>query len=160
MFGTMANRLRASSEESASSRDVSMTDDEVAAFLSRAGDGVLTLHTTVPYSFPVSFGYDVESGRCLLQFVSRTGSRKRAALREEPAATLVAYDVSSPDDWASVVVEGTLVERDAPDADARTAYAEQATAVGMSVFDAESSDLDVAWYELRPESVSGRQSPV
>ncbi|WP_336037962.1 pyridoxamine 5'-phosphate oxidase family protein [Halobacterium yunchengense] len=154
----MADSPRTSPDESWP--DVSMTDDEAAAFLARAGDGVLTLHGDPPHSFPVSFAYDAETGRCLLQFVCHSASRKRAVLRDDPAATLVAYETTSPDDWASVVVAGALAALDAPDADDRRAYAEQATPIGLSVFDADPADLDVAWYELRPESVSGRRSPV
>ncbi|NIC00502.1 pyridoxamine 5'-phosphate oxidase family protein [Halobacterium sp. R2-5] len=138
--------------------DVQMSDDEIAAYLRSRGDGVLTLHVGDGQSFPVSFGYDSAADRCVFQFLSTADSATRD-LDDETPATLVAYDIDSPDDWTSVVVDGRLVEIPGPGADERRTYAEQATAIGMSVFDADPAELDAAWYELRPTDASGRQSP-
>ncbi len=142
----------------ASGTDVQMTSDEVAEFLQSRGDGVLTIHTDEPQSYPVSFGYDVDAGRCVFQLVSTPESAKRDLAAETPA-TFVAYEAPSPDDWTSVVVHGVLAQIPTPDADERHTYAEQATAVGMSVFSADPTDIDAAWYELRPTDATGRQSP-
>jgi len=127
-------------------------------FLETAGDGVLTLHADEPYSFPVSFGYDPATERCVLQLVSAPDSAKRAVLDDGTDATLVAYEWNAPDDWRSVVVSGALSR--VPDDDAaHDVYAEQATPVGMSVFGAGAQNLDAEWYELDASSRSGRRSP-
>jgi len=144
---------------SASRPDVEMSDESVAAFLQSRGDGVLTLHGDTPTSLPVSFGFDSETGRCLFQFLSHSDSEKWAELDDQTPATLVAYDVTDPDDWTSVVFDGVLEEVPVPCEEKREAYVDQATPIGMSVFDAAGADLDAAWFELRPTEVSGRQSP-
>ncbi|WP_232701757.1 pyridoxamine 5'-phosphate oxidase family protein [Halobacterium wangiae] len=139
---------------------VEMTDAAVATFLENAGDGVLTLHTDAPYSFPVSVAYDTVGDRCLFQFLSTPGSAKRRHLAGGVGATFVAYEWTDPDDWCSVVVEGELV--DVPDGDdtAVEVYAEQATPVGLAIFDALAADLTSRWSRLRPDAWSGRQSPI
>lgn len=139
--------------------EVELSGEDCTEFLQSAGDGVLTLHTESPCSFPVSFGYDDELGRCVLQFVSRPGSEKRRELGDGTPATLVAYEATSPDNWASVVFDGTLVRVSNPSHEFRRAFAEQATPIGLSVFDAPEHELDVAWYALRPTDVSGRTGP-
>jgi len=146
-----------SPDDSSAERDVRMSADEVAAFLESSGDGVLTLHDGV-HSFPVSFGYDRDTDRCVFQLLTAPESAKRGLDAETPA-TLVAYAVDSPDDWSSVVVDGVLTEIPAPDAEQQRRYAEQATPIGMSVFDADPVVLDAAWYELRPTDATGRRSP-
>ncbi|MCG1003509.1 MULTISPECIES: pyridoxamine 5'-phosphate oxidase family protein [Halobacterium] len=135
-----------------------MSDDAVSEYLQSAGDGVLTLHADDPRSIPVSFGYDDETDRCVFQLLSAADGADTHP-REETPATLVAYDVDSPDDWASVVVDGVLARIPEPGPDEQRTYAEQATSVGMSVFDADPAVLDATWYELRPTDATGRQSP-
>lgn len=139
--------------------EVKLRDEDCTEFLQSAGDGVLTLHTDSPCSFPVSFGYDGDIGRCVLQLVSHPGSEKRRELGDRTPATLVAYEAASPDDWTSVVFGGTLVRVPDPSDAFRRSFAEQATPVGLSVFDALESELEVVWYALRPTDVSGRTGP-
>ncbi|WP_353634091.1 pyridoxamine 5'-phosphate oxidase family protein [Halobacterium sp. NMX12-1] len=139
-------------------REVRMSADDVAAFLESCGDGVLTIHADDAQSFPVSFGYDPDTDRCVFQLLSAPESAKRSLDAETPA-TLVAYDIGSPDDWSSVVVDGVLAEIPTPEPDDRRRYAEQATPIGMSVFDADPRVLDATWYELRPTDATGRRSP-
>jgi nitroimidazol reductase NimA-like FMN-containing flavoprotein (pyridoxamine 5'-phosphate oxidase superfamily) len=146
-------------DRSASRPDVEMCEESVAAFLQSHGDGVLTLHGDSPTSLPVSYGFDADTGRCIFQFLSHPASEKRAELDDQTPATLVAYDVTDPDDWTSVVFDGVLEAVPIPCEGKRETYVDQATPIGMSVFDAVESDLDAAWFELRPTEVSGRQSP-
>lgn len=139
--------------------DVEMSEDAIGTFLQSRGDGVLTLHGDSSASFPVSFGFDSETRRCIFQFLSRMDSEKRDELADETSATLVAYDITDPDDWTSVVIDGVLEELSTPRDVQREVYVDQATPIGMSVFDTEGADLDATWFELRPTDISGRQSP-
>lgn len=139
--------------------DVEMNEDAVGTFLQARGDGVLTLHGDSPTVLPVSFGFDADTGRCIFQFVSHSDSEKRDDLADQTPATLVAYDITGPDDWTSVVFEGVLEEVPIPSREKREAYVDQATPIAMSVFDATDPDLDATWFELRPTEISGRQSP-
>lgn len=137
---------------------VEMSDVEIAEFLESLGHAVLTLHAESSYSVPVSFGYDADGDRCVLQFVSGPDSEKRAAAADAPRATLVAYEYGGPDDWQSVIVEGEL-RRVRDDEAARETYVSQAATVGMSVFEMDTTDLTVEWFELVLGAWSGRQHP-
>jgi nitroimidazol reductase NimA-like FMN-containing flavoprotein (pyridoxamine 5'-phosphate oxidase superfamily) len=140
---------------------VEMDDEEIAAFLTNHGHGVLSLGGDAPYGVPVSFGYDVLEHRCVLQLVFGPESRKREYIDGETPVSLTSYDYGDVDDWASVIVEGTLrrIEDDAPAAvDAAEIFAPYATVVSMTVFETPAEDLVAEWYELAIESTSGRRS--
>ncbi|MEA5386398.1 pyridoxamine 5'-phosphate oxidase family protein [Haloarculaceae archaeon H-GB11] len=89
---------------------VEMDAEELAAFLSSHGHGVLSFGGDVPYGIPVSFGYDPAERRCILQLVFHHDSKKRDYVEESDAASLCAYDWQGPDDWRSVVLSGSLEE--------------------------------------------------
>jgi nitroimidazol reductase NimA-like FMN-containing flavoprotein (pyridoxamine 5'-phosphate oxidase superfamily) len=137
---------------------VEMTQSAIAEFLVEHGDGVLSFAGDAAYSLPVSFGYDRDAGRPVFQFLSAPDSAKADYLRDGARARLVVYDWTSPDDWASVVVAGTLCRVADPGAVSET-YHEQATPVSLSVFDAPSDSLDADWFALHPDERTGRQSP-
>lgn len=139
--------------------EVCMSDEAISTFLQRIGDGVLTLTGNGTSSLPVSFGYDVETGNVVLQlFTDPESPRGDQLARDSTPATLVAYDCEGPDDWTSVVVDGVLTQQTA-DAIDQQQFVEQATPVGMSVFDTDPETLRMEWYELQPTTVSGRRSP-
>jgi nitroimidazol reductase NimA-like FMN-containing flavoprotein (pyridoxamine 5'-phosphate oxidase superfamily) len=144
--------------ESSRGGAVEMSPATIAAFLVEHGDGVLSFAGDDAYSLPVSFGYERDAGRPVFQFLSAPGSAKTDYLRDGARATLVVYDWDSPDDWASVVVTGTLRRVEDPEAVSET-YHEQATPVSLSVFDAPSDRLDVDWFALHPDERTGRHSP-
>lgn len=139
----------------ASDDDVQMTTDDVWAFLADRGAGVLSLSGDPPYSLPMSFAVDGSSGRFVFQFLSAPDSAKEDRTADGMGASLVAYEWTTPDDWASAVVTGELVAVERTPERA-AAFAGQATSVGLSVFDTPAGDLEGTWYELRPESVTGR----
>lgn len=135
-----------------------MTAERTLAFLADRGAGVLSLAGDPPCSLPMSFAVDASTGRLVFQFLSGPDSEKDDHLSDGVSASLVAFERSTPDDWASAVVVGDLVavER-TPERVA--AFAEQAKSVGMTVFDADAGDLAGSWYELHPASVTGRCGP-
>jgi nitroimidazol reductase NimA-like FMN-containing flavoprotein (pyridoxamine 5'-phosphate oxidase superfamily) len=123
------------SGSASSNHDVVMSNEATAEYLQRAGDGVLTMGGEGTVSFPVSFAYDADAGNIVFQLFTAPESTKRAILdRDSIPATLVTYDCPNPDDWTSVVVDGTLVQSD-PETVDEAQFVEQATPIGMSVFD-------------------------
>ncbi|SDX54671.1 pyridoxamine 5'-phosphate oxidase family protein [Halobellus clavatus] len=141
---------------------VAMDDKAVASFLTSQGHGVLSFGGDVPYSLPISFGYDVLENRCIFQLVFHEDSEKSARLEASNRVSLVAYEWNDPSDWRSVVVEGRLqpIEEASPAAmDASEIFAEFASLAGLSVFDRPSADLDPAWYELEITKMKGREAP-
>jgi len=141
---------------------VEMTDEEIAAFLTEQGHGVVSFAGDRPYSLPISFGYDVLEHRCIFQLVFHEESTKRERLADSPRVSLVSYEWHDPDDWRSVVVGGELrrIDDESPAAiDASEVFAEYASIAGLSVFERPVTDLDPEWYELVIESTSGRQAP-
>ncbi|WP_177170744.1 pyridoxamine 5'-phosphate oxidase family protein [Halobacterium jilantaiense] len=135
-----------------------MTRDEALAFLATQGAGVLSLTGDPPCSLPMSFAVDQSTDRVVVQVLSGPDSAKTEFLADGVGASLVAFERSTPDDWVSAVARGELVavER-TPERVA--AFADHAKSVGMEVFDSDPRDLDGTWYELRPESVTGRCGP-
>jgi nitroimidazol reductase NimA-like FMN-containing flavoprotein (pyridoxamine 5'-phosphate oxidase superfamily) len=132
-----------------------MSDDEVDAVLRSHGVGVLSLADAgETYAVPESFGYD---GRDLyFQFVSEPGSQKLAFVRTTDAATLTVFET---DPARSVVVRGR-VERVPEDerSVAAAAVAANATIPTLNTSpDTPTENLDVSFYRLVPETVTGRR---
>jgi hypothetical protein len=85
-----------------------MTDDEIRAFLSSQGVGVLGLAAEEgPYMLPMSFGYD-GADRLYFTYVVGEQSRKRELSDRAETARFLVYKASSRFNWQSVVLTGTL----------------------------------------------------
>lgn len=96
----------------ATDEPASMTDSEVRDFVGRGGTGVLSLaRDDVPYSTPVSYGFDPEAGAFLLRLGFTAGSEKRAFVDASAEARLVVYGRVG-DEWRSVVAVGELTRVD------------------------------------------------
>lgn len=134
-----------------------MSSEAVHSFLAASGDGVLSLSGDPPLSVPMSFAVGADD-RLLFQNLAGPDSETAGRLRDGLGASLVCYERTTPDDWASVVVTGDLVAVDRTH-ERQAAFAEQAAPVGMTVFAAEAADLDAQWYELAPSSATGRAGP-
>lgn len=135
-----------------------LTRAETDAFLGRHETGVIAFaRGDVPYSIPISYGYDAGSRRFFLRLVSTPDSEKRQFLSSAPAATLVVYEDDDPLYW-SVVAKGTLAEV-APE-DLTVENVEQYGKAKRPLFEmwTESRrDVDISLYELDPEDLSGRR---
>ena len=141
---------------------VEMNESDVAEYLTRQGHGVLTFSGEKPYGVPISFAYDEQNNRCVFQLLSTALSRKAARLRESDAATLIVYEWNTPDDWRSVILEGSLEEIEPESTDAIAAaevFAEHASMIGSEIFAGPLEELDVQWYGLRIDAISGYHSP-
>lgn len=137
-----------------------MTDEEVDAFLHEQGTGVLSLtQEGAAYGIPVSFGYDPMGDRCLLDLGFGPQSKKETFLDATETGCLTAYELTSPTDWRSVILTGTVRRLDDRlDGDTEERYYENASDVSISVFDHTPAEIDLSWYSLEIQTRSGRSS--
>jgi nitroimidazol reductase NimA-like FMN-containing flavoprotein (pyridoxamine 5'-phosphate oxidase superfamily) len=138
----------------------SMSDAEIEAYLQERGHGVLSLSRDgFAYGIPMSFGYDPENERCIVQFISAAESEKETFLAETTEATLTVYDWSTPDDWRSVIVSGSVEPLPDDDfAEAAAVFSATGAAVALTVFGRPLSELDPNWYQLSVSKVTGRKA--
>ncbi|ELY83742.1 pyridoxamine 5'-phosphate oxidase family protein [Natrinema pallidum] len=127
-------------------------------FFANQGHGVLSLaKDNDSYGIPVSYGYDLESERCILQFVIEPESQKQQFLESSDTVTLTTYKYGSDDTWQSVVATGSLLSLSSDDVAnwAAAIFFTHASNVETSARQ-EDSDTEVTWYELEIETLSGR----
>lgn len=134
-----------------------MVDDDTAAFLAEQGHGVLAFAAERPYAVPVSYGYDVDGGRCFLQLLFGETSEKRALLDVDDAVSLVVYEWEDLLEWRSVILTGTLREVESDEEPvAAEGFTEGAKLTDMSVFPDQLTDLKIHWYEMVIDSIEER----
>lgn len=128
-------------------------------FFASQSHGVLSLaKSNDGYGIPISYGYNLESKRCILQFVIESESQKQQFLETSNTVTLTVYECDADGSWQSVVATGSLE----PLSD--SAVANWAAAIfftNMSNVEVasrgENSDTEVEWLELNIETLTGRK---
>lgn len=94
-----------------------MVEEDIEGLLDSVGWGILALaNDDVPYSLPISFGYDGEA--IYFAFIrSSPTDTKFEYIEDGKPARLLVTDVDSRLDWQSVSVAGTVtsVKRDSPE---------------------------------------------
>lgn len=137
-----------------------MTSEEIDAFLYERGTGVISLsRESAAYGLPVSYGYDGDRQRCLLDLGFGPESKKRQFLKTTETACLTVYEWNAPTDWRSVLLTGHLDElAESLDTDVEELYYEHARDVEISVFDLPPEEVDLQWFEFDVEDRSGRTS--
>ena len=129
-----------------------MDEAEVDRRLRETGHGVLALADgDDAYAVPLNYHYDGE--RLLVRLSEEPDSEKVARARTTEVATFVVYGVDGDDSW-SVLVRGPLerCERGFDDAELNERFPP------FRLFDEPVEDVEMAVYELRPTSVTGRQT--
>lgn len=97
----------------------SMDDEEIRAFLSQQGVGILGLvGDGVPYQVPLSFGFDGDSAMYFVYLLFGTESRKERLTEETSQGHFLVFDATSMHEWQSVSATGTLTEIDDEEWDA------------------------------------------
>ena len=131
-----------------------MPDDDAVEFLNERGTGVLCLAAEHrAYGIPVAFAYDSGSDRVLFDLGFAPESKKRSFIETTDDVCLTAYEHSSPHEWRSVVVTGPLEELAEDDVDEEL---ESWFYTVAGDIDVEETDLELQWYELRVEELTGR----
>ena len=132
----------------------SMPDDDAVDFLNERGTGVLCLASDRrAYGIPVAFAYDAENDRALFDLGFAPESKKRSFLESTDDVCLTVYEHSSPHEWRSVVVTGPLEALAEGDVDDELESWFHTVAGDIDV---EEPDLELQWYELRVEELTGR----
>lgn len=87
----------------------SMSDDQIQEFLTEQGVGILALpDEEIPYTVPMSFGYDGDSALYFLFLLFGTESRKETLSDRAHGARFVVYSAQSMYDWQSVSLTGQI----------------------------------------------------
>lgn len=143
-------------------RETEMAPSEVDDFLGDRETGVLSLaREEIPYSIPISYGYDADSRTFYLRLVSTPESDKRAFLDSSPEARLVVYDDEGETVYQSVVASGRL-ESIAPE-ELSIDQIEQYGSAKRPLFEIwgmGKDDLEIELYEFQPTELSGRKTTV
>ncbi|WP_439025837.1 pyridoxamine 5'-phosphate oxidase family protein [Haloarchaeobius sp. DT45] len=143
----------------AGKRTVDMTRDEMDAFLGQKGTGVLSVaNEDVPYSFPVSYGYDTDACEFYLRLGFREGSTKTDYVDEPCPARLVVYDEDG-ERSESVIATGDLVE--IPRADLTpdiVAHLGDARTPEFDIWDETKEELDFSINRLESIRLTGKQT--
>ena len=130
-----------------------MGQHEITEFLTEQATGVLALSKDGrAYGIPMSFAYDEESERAIMDFGFAEESKKREFLKTTDEVCLTVYEWNGPTDWKSVIVTGSLAQLDEDEVgdDVAAWYYDVATDIDVA-----SSIDELAWYELQIEDVSG-----
>lgn len=139
-----------------------MSDQEIDTFLEPNGHGVLAFGGDPPYAIPMSYGYHPHERDLYLHLGASQQSKKTVRLEQSDRVSFVVSRYDRPDQWRSVVVDGTLTRlsrEEAQNRDVAEAYV-RADLASVDVFLQDPAELSFDWYVLEPEAISGRQSDV
>lgn len=133
-----------------------MDGDDIASLLESAGWGILSLADgDVPYSLPISFGYD--DGTVYFAFIRDSPSgTKFEFIADGVTARLLATNVRSRFDWQSVAVTGT-VRAVEPDGDGWDALLEalDGNAWFSTDFERAAGVQELLGWRIDPDEVEG-----
>lgn len=142
-------------------RSVRMSEGERNEFLGTGGTGVLSFDTSddkPPYSRPVSYGYDAETGKFYFRLaVGPEDAGKRDLIDEDRDISFVTYDETERG-WRSVIATGRLEEITKSALDPAVAGAMQRVKIPfVDVYDSHPLTLEFRFFRLTPDEVTGQQ---
>ena len=142
-------------------RSVRMNEDERNEFLGRGGTGIISFDTPSddpPYSRPVSYGYDAETGDFYFRLaVGPEDTGKKDVIDEGAVVSFVTYDETGHG-WRSVIATGRLEEITKSALDPAVADAmERVTIPFVDVYDSHPLTLEFRFFRLTPDDVTGKQ---
>lgn len=129
-----------------------MGSHEITEFLNEQATGVLSLaNQGRAYGIPMSFAYDEDNERAVMDLGFAEESKKRTFLDTTDEVCLTVYEWRAPDDWTSVVVTGPFerLDRSEISDELEGWYARVAKDIDVA------GSVELEWYELRAEDVSG-----
>ncbi|MFD1562516.1 pyridoxamine 5'-phosphate oxidase family protein [Haloarchaeobius amylolyticus] len=137
----------------------SMSTAETVRFLEQQGHGTLSLAAdNRAYGIPISYGYDEDYDRLVMEFVSTEMSKRKRFAESTDEVTLTTYEFRDQTTWASVVVTGTLYEVPPEKVSNQVAALFFRRADDAAGDDRWQDDtFDKEWYEIDIETMSGRR---
>jgi len=138
-----------------------MSESEIRSCLRQVPHGVLSLSDgDDSYAIPLYHHY--EDGSLFFRLGRTPGDRKGEYVEAVDTATYVVYEAEGPPDAAvdrgwSVLARGPI-ERLPDDHPAHDRPSPSEEFPPLRLFDETRDDVDVALYELRPETLTGRQN--
>lgn len=132
---------------------MTMGESEVSNFLNEQATGVLCLSKDErAYGIPMSFAYDDDEERAIMDLGFAEESKKREFIEATDEVCLTVYDWNDPHDWTSVVATGSFdrLEESEIDDEIEAWYYRVAKDI-----DVPTGSVDLEWYELQFEDVSG-----
>ena len=143
--------------------ETEMSRPEIDDFLSNTETGVISLaREDEPYSLPISYGYDADSGTFYMRLVSTPDSQKREFLGSEPHVRLVVYDENSDGTrYRSVVAAGILDEIEPTEMSVEEIeqYGETRRPL-FEIWGKDKEELDIQLYRFEPSELTGRRTEI
>jgi hypothetical protein len=140
-------------------RSVRLDGDERDEFLSPGGTGVISFDRgdEAPFSIPVSYGYDVESGDLFFRLANDPDGEKGLFLSGRPAVSFVVHR-ETDDGWRSVVATGRLEEVAEAAVDSSVVEAMRRVRIPLvDVYSDHPRTVEFEFYRLRPDELTGRK---
>lgn len=136
-----------------------MSDEAVDSFLQSEGYGILAFDGDSPYAIPMSYGYDSNERVLYVHLANYEGSEKQRRLNESNRVVLVVSQYERPDQWQSVVVDGTLSQLSNNDVRERNVFEAFASSelASVDVFNRDLAEISFEWYILEPSRIEGRE---
>jgi hypothetical protein len=142
-------------------RSVRMSEEERDEFLGHGGTGTISVDTPSgepPYSRPVSYGYDPETGDFYFRFaVGPDDAGKTDVVDDDVMVSFVTHDRTDAG-WRSVVATGRLAEITKSALDSDVADAMERVAIPfVDVYDSHPLTLEFRFFRLSPDEVAGKR---
>ncbi|WP_458188213.1 pyridoxamine 5'-phosphate oxidase family protein [Haladaptatus sp. NG-WS-4] len=137
---------------------VRMSDDERDEFLGRGGTGVISFSSEPdesPYSLPVSYGFDPDTGEFYFRLALGPDSGKMDVVGRP--VSFVTYD-QTESGWRSVVVTGELADVSEADVDSDVTQGMRHVEIPLvEVFDRSPREVSFSFFHLDPDDVTSRK---
>jgi len=138
-----------------------MSTEERNEFLGSGGTGVISFDTSgdgPPYTRPVSYGYDAETGKFYFRLaVGPEDAGKMDLIDADREISFVTYDETDRG-WRSVIATGRLEEVTKSALDPAVADAMQRVRIPfVDVYDSHPLTLEFRFFRLTPEEVTGQR---
>ncbi|SDM47751.1 hypothetical protein SAMN04487949_1795 [Halogranum gelatinilyticum] len=141
-------------------RSVTMSDEERDEFLGAGGTGVASFPQAdgeAPYSLPVSYGYDPETGGFYFRLAFGPDTSKGDVVTDRTPITFVTHEQTDTG-WRSVVVTGKLHEVTEAAINSEVVTAIRRIHIPLvDVFDRNPRELEFRFFHLDPEEVHGKK---
>lgn len=141
-------------------RSVQMSDEGRDEFLGRGGTGVVSFDTSgdePPYSLPISYGYDAETGAFYFRLAFSPETGKDDIVDEDRPVSFVTYD-DTESGWQSVIATGRLEEITKSALDPNVAEAMQRVEIPLvDVYDRHPIELEFRFFRLTSAQVTGKK---